>query len=108
MLTTGYFGGERGPKPGLGSLADLKELEVELDINEADISRVHSGQECTVSPDSYPDRKVQGSSPRDRSRGKPPEGDHSGKSGDRVARQIPSARDQRESEFPGRVRAIVR
>ena len=57
MLTTGYFGGERGPKPGLGSLADLKELEIELDINEADISRVHSGQECTVSPDSYPDRK---------------------------------------------------
>jgi len=56
MLTTGFFGG-RGPKPGLGSLADLKELEVELDINEADISRVHSGQECTVSPDSYPDRK---------------------------------------------------
>jgi HlyD family secretion protein len=58
MLTTGYFGGGgRGPKPGLGSLADLKELEVELDINEADISRVHLGQVCTVSPDSYPDRK---------------------------------------------------
>jgi HlyD family secretion protein len=56
MLTTGFYGG-RGPKPGLGSLADLKELEVELDINEADIARVHSGQECTVSPDSYPDRK---------------------------------------------------
>jgi HlyD family secretion protein len=56
MLTTGFYGG-RGPKPGLGSLADLKELEIELDINEADISRVHLGQQCTVSPDSYPDRK---------------------------------------------------
>jgi HlyD family secretion protein len=58
MLTTGYFGGGgRGPKASLGSLADLKELEVELDINEADISRVHLGQVCTVSPDSYSDRK---------------------------------------------------
>ncbi len=56
MVTTGYVSG-RGAKSAFVSLANLKELEVELDINESDIPRVHLGQECTVSPDSYPDRK---------------------------------------------------
>jgi len=57
MVTTGFFGGGRGPKPGIASLADLRELEVELDINESDIAKVRPGQACSVSPDSYPDRK---------------------------------------------------
>ncbi len=56
MVTTGYVSG-RGAKSAFVSLANLKELEVELDINESDIPRVHMGQECSVSPDSYPDRK---------------------------------------------------
>ncbi len=56
MVTTGYVSG-RGAKSAFVSLANLKELEVELDINESDIPRVHLGQECSVSPDSYPDRK---------------------------------------------------
>ncbi len=56
MVTTGYVSG-RGAKSALVSIANLRELEVELDINEADIPRVHLGQEASVSPDSYPDRK---------------------------------------------------
>ncbi len=56
MVTTGYVSG-RGAKSAFVSLANLKELEVELDINESDIPRVHLEQGCTVSPDSYPDRK---------------------------------------------------
>jgi HlyD family secretion protein len=56
MVTTGFVSG-RGAKAALVSIANLKELEVELDINESDIPRVHLNQECTVSPDSYPDRK---------------------------------------------------
>lgn len=56
MVTTGYVSG-RGAKSAFVSLANLKELEVELDINEADIPRVRLGQECSVSPDSYPDRR---------------------------------------------------
>ena len=56
MVTTGYVSG-RGAKSAFVSLANLRELEVELDINESDIPRVHLGQECSVSPDSYPDRK---------------------------------------------------
>jgi HlyD family secretion protein len=56
MVTTGYVSG-RGAKSALVSIANLKDLEVELDINESDIPRVHLGQACLASPDSYPDRK---------------------------------------------------
>ncbi len=56
MVTTGYVSG-RGAKSAFCSIANLKDLEVELDINESDISRVRIGQDCSVSPDSYPDRK---------------------------------------------------
>jgi HlyD family secretion protein len=59
MVTTGYVS-NRGAKSALASIADLKDLEVELDINESDIPRVRLKQECTVSPDSYPDRKYKG------------------------------------------------
>ena len=59
MVTTLSFGG-RGARTGLGGMANLKDLEVELDINEADIPRVRMGQDCAVSPDSYPDRKYKG------------------------------------------------
>jgi len=56
MVTTGFVA-TRGAKSALVAIANLKELEVELDINESDISKIHLEQECTVSPDSYPDRK---------------------------------------------------
>jgi HlyD family secretion protein len=56
MVTTGFVSG-RGAKSALVSIADLKDLEVELDINEADIPRVRMAQQCSVSPESYPDRK---------------------------------------------------
>jgi RND family efflux transporter MFP subunit len=56
MVTTGYVSG-RGAKSALVSIADLKELEVELDINESDIAQVRVGQECQVSPEPYPDKQ---------------------------------------------------
>jgi HlyD family secretion protein len=56
MVTTGFVSG-RGAKSALVSIADLKDLEVELDINESDIPRVRPNQECSVSPESYPDKK---------------------------------------------------
>jgi HlyD family secretion protein len=58
MVTTGYVSG-RGAKSALVSIADLKDLEVELDINESDIPRVRVGQECSLAPESYPDKKYQ-------------------------------------------------
>ena len=41
-------------------MADLSDLEVELDIQERDMSRVHKGQQCEVRCDAWPDRVYDG------------------------------------------------
>jgi HlyD family secretion protein len=47
------FGGTRGPSTALVSLADLHDLQVEIDLNEADLSKIHLKQRCRVSPEAY-------------------------------------------------------
>jgi HlyD family secretion protein len=42
------------------SLADLNDLEVELDISQADFARLHAGQHGAVTTDAFPDRKYDG------------------------------------------------
>jgi RND family efflux transporter MFP subunit len=54
------FGGTRGPSTALISLADPKDLQVEIDVNEADISKVSLNQKCHVSPEAYPDKIYDG------------------------------------------------
>jgi HlyD family secretion protein len=54
------FGGTRGPSTALVSLADLNDLQVEIDLNEADLSKVRLNQRCQVSPEAYPDKKYRG------------------------------------------------
>ncbi len=41
-------------------IADLSDLEVELNIQERDIARVFPGQSCTIRTDAFPDRTYQG------------------------------------------------
>jgi HlyD family secretion protein len=41
-------------------MADLSDMEVELTIQERDISRIFTGQECRVRADAYPDRVYTG------------------------------------------------
>lgn len=36
-------------------LANLTDMRAEVDVNEADLNRVHMGQRATVTPDAYPD-----------------------------------------------------
>lgn len=50
------FGGTRGPSTALIALANPKDLQVEIDLNEADLSKVYLGQPCRVSPEAYPER----------------------------------------------------
>jgi len=50
------FGGT-GPSTSFFSMADLNDLQVEIDINEADLSKVQLKQKCRVSPEAYPDKK---------------------------------------------------
>ena len=54
------FGGTRGPSTALVSLADLHDLQVEIDVNEADLSKLYLKQHCRVSPEAYPDKKYTG------------------------------------------------
>jgi HlyD family secretion protein len=54
------FGGTRGPSTALVALADPNDLQVEIDLNEADLSKVFLNQKCRVSPEAYPDRHYDG------------------------------------------------
>ena len=54
------FGGTRGPSTALIAVADPKDLQVEIDVNEADLSKVTMDQKCRVSPEAYPDKTYEG------------------------------------------------
>jgi HlyD family secretion protein len=54
------FGGARGPSTALLAVADPKDLQVEIDVNEADLSKISLGQKCRVSPEAYPDKSYGG------------------------------------------------
>jgi multidrug resistance efflux pump len=42
------------------AVADPKDLQVEIDINETDLSKVTLNQKCHVSPEAYPDKHYDG------------------------------------------------
>jgi HlyD family secretion protein len=54
------FGGSRGPSTALLAVADPKDLQVEIDVNEADLSKISLEQKCRVSPEAYPDKTYDG------------------------------------------------
>ena len=59
FVTTGFVG-DRGAKGYVVSLADLNDLQVELDINQNDFAKLGPKQKGTVTTDAYPDRKYDG------------------------------------------------
>ncbi len=60
LVSNMNFGGTGGVKTSVVTLANLNDLQVELDINETDFPRVTPRQNCTVTADAYPDRQYQG------------------------------------------------
>lgn len=54
------FGGLRGPSTALLAVADPRDLQVEIDLNETDLSKVRLNQKCRVTPEAYPDRHYEG------------------------------------------------
>jgi HlyD family secretion protein len=60
LVTPQSFGGTRGPSTALIAVADPKDLQVEIDLNEADVAKVYLNQKCKVSPEAYPDRVYDG------------------------------------------------
>jgi HlyD family secretion protein len=59
FVTTGFVG-DKGAKGYVVSMANLNELQVELDINQNDFAKLTSTQPGIVTTDAYPDRKYQG------------------------------------------------
>jgi HlyD family secretion protein len=57
---TTSFVGERGAKGYVVSLADLNDLQVELDINQNDFAKLGPEQTGIVTTDAYPDREYEG------------------------------------------------
>jgi HlyD family secretion protein len=60
LVTPQSFGGTRGPSTAFLAMADLTDLQVEIDLNEADTPKVRMQQRCRISPEAYPDKKYDG------------------------------------------------
>jgi HlyD family secretion protein len=60
LVTPQSFGGTRGPSTALLAVADPGDLQVEIDVNESDLSKVLLKQRCRVSPEAYPDKHYEG------------------------------------------------
>lgn len=58
FITTSFVG-ERGAKGFVVSLADLDDLQVELDISQDDFAKLSMGQRAIVATDAFPDRKYE-------------------------------------------------
>ncbi len=54
------FGGGRGPSTALLAVADPQDLQVEIDVNEADLSKISLNRKCHISPEAYPDKTYNG------------------------------------------------
>ena len=59
-FVTTSFVGDRGAKGYVVSIADLNDLEVELDISQNDFAKLHSGQHGVITTDAFPDLKYDG------------------------------------------------
>jgi HlyD family secretion protein len=60
LVTPQSFGGTRGPSTAFLAMADPKDLQVEVELNESDLSKVFLEQKCRVSPEAYPDKSYNG------------------------------------------------
>ena len=55
LVTNTNFGGTRGAKNSVVAMADLGDLQVEIDLNETELSKVKLGQRAEIQLDSRPD-----------------------------------------------------
>jgi HlyD family secretion protein len=59
-FVTTSFVGDKGAKGYVVSLADLNDLQVELDIAQNDFNKLHAKQKGVITVDAFPDRKYKG------------------------------------------------
>jgi HlyD family secretion protein len=59
-FVTNGFVGDKGAKGYVVTLADLNDLQVQLDISQNNFSKIRLGSKATVTTDAFPDRKYEG------------------------------------------------
>jgi HlyD family secretion protein len=59
-FVTNGFVGDKGAKGYVVTLADLNDLQVELDINQNDFAKLHANHKGIITTDAFPDRKYEG------------------------------------------------
>lgn len=59
LVTPQSFGGS-GPSTAFLAMADLNDLQVEVDLSEEDTPKVRLNQPCRISPEAYPDKVYKG------------------------------------------------
>ena len=60
LVTPQSFGGARGPSTAVLAVADLQDLQVEIDVSETDLAKISLGQRCQISPEAYPEKHYDG------------------------------------------------
>src|SRR6266480_5685649 len=60
MVSPSSFGGESGARTSVVALADLSDLQIELDISQTDFSRLKMGQRAEIVPEAFPNLKYTG------------------------------------------------
>ena len=100
-FVTNGFVGDKGAKGYVVTLADLNDLQVELDINQNDFAKLHMGQKGIVTTDAYPDRKYDGVIAEISPEGRPPEGDRASEGQGAESGRLPAPGDERQRRFPG-------
>jgi RND family efflux transporter MFP subunit len=60
LVTPQSFGGSRGPSTAFVAMADLNDLQVEIDVNEADLSKIALKQRCRIIPEAFTGKQYSG------------------------------------------------
>lgn len=60
MVSPSAFGGESGARTSVVALADLNDLQIELDISQTDFARLKMGQLAEIVPEAFPNLKYTG------------------------------------------------
>jgi len=60
MVSPSAFGGESGARTSVVALADLNDLQIELDISQTDFARLKLGQRAEIVPEAFPNLKYTG------------------------------------------------
>ncbi len=60
MVSPSAFGGESGARTSVVALADLDDLQIELDISQTDFARLKLGQRAEIVPEAFPNLKYTG------------------------------------------------